>query len=85
MNEEAARRKKLKEEVERARSNAVSVKTATPATYRTGGRGDEKHRLKVDFWKEKELWNDFEIPYLFLGYEPMSCDYAALWRLDSLF
>jgi len=84
MNEEAERLRKIKAEVERAKRNTISVKTSSPATYTTG-EGDEKHRLKDDFWKEKELWNDYEIPYLFLGYEPMSCDYAALHRIDSLF
>lgn len=83
MNEEAERRRKLIAEAKRARSNVVSVKTATPATLTTGGRGDEQYRLNVDYWKDKAIWKDYEIPYLFLGYEPKPCEYDDYDRIDD--
>jgi len=70
MNEEAERREKLIAEAKRAKRNAVSPKSATPATLTTGDRGDEEHCLNFAYWKDKTIWEIYQIPYLFLGYEP---------------
>ena len=32
---------------------------------------NEQHRLNVDYWKNKKIWEIDQIPYLFLGYEPV--------------
>ena len=83
MNEEKEKRRKLIAEVKRAKSNIVSVKSASPATYTTGGRGDETNRLHVEYWKAKKIWEDHEIPYLFLGYQPLRDDYDKLDRIED--
>ena len=29
-------------------------------------------QLDVEYWKDKTIWEEYQIPYLFLGYEPPS-------------
>lgn len=31
-------------------------------------------QLHVEYWKDKEIWDNYEIPYLFLGYNPKPYD-----------
>jgi len=40
-------------------------------------------QLNVEYWKAKVIWEDHEIPYLFLGYQPLSDDYDKLYRIDD--
>jgi len=42
----------------------------------------EPDRLKVDFWKEMAIWEVYQIPYLFLGYEPPPAHDS--YRLDDI-
>jgi len=42
----------------------------------------EQDRLKVDFWKEMAIWEVYQIPYLFLGYEPPPAHDS--YRLDDI-
>jgi len=39
---------------------------------------NENHLLDVEHWKDVEKWDNYEIPYLFLGYNPKPYDSRPL-------
>jgi len=41
------------------------------------------YELDSEYWKAKEIWEDHEIPYLFLGYNPKPCEYDKSCRTDD--
>jgi len=45
---------------------------------------NEQHRLNVDYWKNKKIWEIDQIPYLFLGYEPVPHNYRPLDDVTTL-